>query len=63
MARASAKRGVSLYVNSAASFRRVRAMNCAALRPTVMNTVVSGSNFAASRNRLVLSAPHRPLSC
>ena len=27
-----------------------------------MNTVVSGSNFEARRNTLVLSAPHSPLS-
>ena len=37
-------------------------MNCAALRPAVMKTVDWGSNSAASRKRLLLSAPHKPLS-
>ena len=37
-------------------------MNWAALRPAVMNTVESRSNFTASRNKLLLSAPHKPLS-
>ena len=60
--RASANRGESVKVNSAANCRRVRAMNCAARLPAAMNTVVAGSNCAATRNRLVLSAPHNPLS-
>ena len=39
IARASANRGVSPYGKSATSSRRVRATNCAALRPAVMKTV------------------------
>ena len=39
IARASANRGVSPYGKSATSCRRVRATNCAALRPAVMKTV------------------------
>ena len=37
-------------------------MNWAALRPAVMYTVDAGSNRAAKRHTLVLSAPHNPLS-
>src|SRR5213078_1688014 len=62
IARDSGNRGVSPYGKSATSCRRVRATNWAALRPAVMKTVEWGSYCPTSRNRLLLSAPHRPLS-
>jgi len=62
IARDSANRGVSPYGKSATSCRRVRATNWAAFRPAVMKTVDCGSYSATRRNRLLLSAPHKPLS-
>ena len=50
--RDSSNRGESPNGNSAANRRRVRAINCAASLPTVMNTVVAGSNCAATRNKI-----------
>ncbi len=40
----------------------MRATNCAARRPAVTKTVDAGSYCAATRNRLLFKAPHRPLS-
>ena len=49
-----------MKVNSATNCRRVRATNCAARLPAVMNRVVAGSNCAATRNRLRIERPAQP---
>jgi hypothetical protein len=58
----STKLGVSFNSKSASNSRFIRATNCRAFFPVTTNVVFDWSKFAASRNRLVFSAPAKPLS-